>query len=407
MENPKRIETVSLEPLRVLHVLYMCEHGGIESWLLNLLRLGRNDVQFDICVLHRGSLDKDFVAAGAVIRKVPPGDPAYFRCPKELRNIIVDGKYDVVHFHLVDFSGHVLKIAADCGVPVRIAHSHTTSWEKNRWINLFKRSYQRFVNIPLLKKHATHLVACSHSAGQTMFGKIWNKVPSQVVYCGIDLGQYKQAFDRQRRLELCRKYGIPEDAIVVGTMGRLSFPKNHEFLLRLFDELSRRCSKYVLFIGGEGKLRTDLERQIKELSLQDRVFLPGACRNVPEIVCQLFDVFCLPSRFEGFAITLVEALAGGLATVCSDVITREILDCAPERFFPRSLSAPVSDWCDALEEGLRRKQTPQEGVELAAQTPFSIENSMESLLAVYRDRSKFSRSCSSVTVTVENTTNTE
>jgi glycosyltransferase involved in cell wall biosynthesis len=205
-----------------------------------------------------------------------------------------------------------------------------------------------------------------------------------MVYCGIPFEQFGKPTTKNARQSLRQQYGIPSDAVIIGSIGRLTRQKNYSFLLDVFAELTKRDSRYVLFIAGEGELRSSLEKKIYSLSLQKKVFLPGVCNNIPDLICSLFNIFCLPSIFEGFGIVFLEAAAGGLHTVCSNVITKDILEYIPDRFTLLSLSSPIADWCDALEIGITKRKTPQEGVEQLKQTPFSIEQSMESLITIYR-----------------------
>jgi glycosyltransferase involved in cell wall biosynthesis len=364
----------------------MWETGGIEAWLMNLLRQKRTDVQFDFVVLAKGKLESEAITLGGGIHRIPVHNPAYFRIPQELRTIIAEGNYDVIHSHLYDFSGNIMRLAAEYNVPVRVAHSHTTAAKDRSLLSFTKLVYHRLRTIPLLSKYATNLLACSNDAGNFAFGnRLWmEKRPKKMVYCGIPIEPYNVDFDPNKRLALCEQYGIPNDAIVIGNVGRMCYQKNQEFFIRVFVELAKRDKRYVLFIGGDGELRDSLVRQVEYLSLQDRVFMPGNCNNVPDLICHLFDAFCLPSRYEGFGIVLIEASAGGLHSVCSNILTNEIKSALPESFTELSLSSPLSDWCDAIEAGIQKKKTPREGCEQLRKTLFTIENSMENLLAIYR-----------------------
>jgi glycosyltransferase involved in cell wall biosynthesis len=190
-----------------------------------------------------------------------------------------------------------------------------------------------------------------------------------------------------QRQKLLDSYSLPQNSIIIGNVGTLDIPKNQLFLIRVFSELARRNNRYVLFIAGEGQLRKQLENLVKELNLQQRVIMPGNCSNIPELMTQLFDVFTLTSSFEGFGLVIVEAAAAGLHTVCSDIITNDLLQYLPRQITPLSLNVPISVWADALENGIKQRQTPQEGVTTIYQTPFCIENSAHSLSELYQKHS--------------------
>jgi glycosyltransferase involved in cell wall biosynthesis len=375
-------------PLRVLHIVGCMDRGGVETWLMNLLRLQNPELKFDLLVFGTGSYDEEAESLGATIIRLPHRPPSIYRNQNEIRTIIANGHYDAVHHHPPLCPGLTMKIAAECNVPVRIVHIHNTSRGQSLLINLIKNLYYHFFDKSGIIKYATSVLACSQEAGQSFLQDIWHKKRTKtMVYCGIAFEQFNKSTTEETRKLLCKQYGIPHDAIIIGSIGRLTRQKNYSFLLDVFAELTKRDSRYVLFIAGEGELRSSLEKKVRFLSLQEKIFLPGICNNISDLTCSLFDVFCLPSIFEGLPIVCLEAATGGLHTVCSN-ITREILERLPDRFTPLSFSSPLSVWCDALEAGIIKRKTPQEGFEQLKQTPFSIEQSMKSLITIYRGHGK-------------------
>jgi glycosyltransferase involved in cell wall biosynthesis len=383
-------KTSSGAPIRVLHFIGALNHGGIECWLMNLLRLQRPDVHFEFLTQSAGHFDQEANKLGAVIHRNPMYHYYTYRDHKPLQKIISQGNYDVVHIHHYSISGPIMRIAKECGVPVRVDHSHSSGFNfgGSRYrliVDLCKYQYRKWIDIPNIAKYSTTLLACSQEAGLFYFGKLWEQKKShEMVYCGIPLKPYRTTINSDIRKKLCEHFKIRNDAIVIGTVGRLSYPKNHEFLIHVFEELARRNDRYVLFIGGEGKLRPHLEKQIQKLRLQNRIFLPGSCDNVPKLLCHLFDVFVLPSRFEGLPVSTIEAVAAGLHTVCSNVITMDLLKHLSDPITILNLQDSVSNWCDAIEEGIKKRISPEEGINLVRATPFTIEHSMNALLRVYQ-----------------------
>ena len=372
-------------PLRVLHLIGSLGYGGVDHWLMNLLRLRRHEILIDFVVTSPGTLDAEARSLGANVHRIRPADPFPWN-NNDLRGILLKHQYDAVHVHTAEYACYALKTGAECGISVRIAHAHS-SGRPHPYSpkGVVRAAYHHTFNLSYCRKYATAILACSRDAGQFFFGRLWEKRrPEQMVYCGIPSAPYDVEFDRTKRLNLCRQYGLREDALVIGHFGRLSYPKNQFFLISVFAELARRNDRYILFVGGEGRLRKDLEEYVRKLNLDHRVVLPGSYQNGPELACQLFDVFFLPSIYEGLPIVLMEAVAGGLHGICSDVITREICDVVPECFSVLSLNDPIVRWADALEEGINRKRLPQEGAATLRKTPFTIEQSMDSLLRVYR-----------------------
>lgn len=113
-----------------------------------------------------------------------------------------------------------------------------------------------------------------------------------------------------------RYEGKREERIV--SVGRMDANKNHEMMIRTFAALAKRYPAYTLTIYGEGELRGHLEALAAELGVADRVFLPGV---IPDVARQTrrAALFLLTSYSEGVSNALIEALAGGLPVIATDV----------------------------------------------------------------------------------------
>jgi glycosyltransferase involved in cell wall biosynthesis len=112
--------------------------------------------------------------------------------------------------------------------------------------------------------------------------------------------------------------GLPVDGILIGTVGRLDPVKDHSSLLRAFAPLARVGEPARLVIVGEGQMRGEIETQIRELEIGDRVQMLGERQDVSEVL-KAFDVFTLPSIAEGISNTILEAMASGLPVVATRV----------------------------------------------------------------------------------------
>ena len=304
-----------------------------------------------------------------------------------MRELMKAGQYDVFHSHRPEHAGHLAKIAKELSIPCRIAHAHNTRWAKGRktFFNTLRYWRYRLLGQAMTRRYATSLLGSSNDGLRYFFGSgNYGKDVRKSLYCGIPLVPFEQQSVPALRSEYHGQYGIPQNSLVIGCVGSLDDQKNHRFLIRAFAELAKRDPRYVLFIAGEGYQRSNLETQVRSLNLTDQVRMPGICTNIPELMCNLFDVFALTSSFEGFGLVFVEAVAAGLHAVCSDVVTNDLLSVLPEWLTPLSLNAPLSIWADALEAGSKRRRTPMEGVQTIRQTPFSIENSAAALLDIYR-----------------------
>lgn len=304
------------EPIRVLQVVTHMNRGGLETMLMNYYRnIDRNKIQFDF-LTHRPENEKkdyddEIRSLGGKIYHMPvlnPFSPGY---KKSLDRFFKEHKeYKIVHSHLDCLSAYPLKAAKKNGVPVRIAHSHNTSQEKN--LKYLIKDYSK-KQIP---KYATHLFACGKEAGQWMFGK--HKF--QIMNNAIDAKKfiYNEEIRKQKRKEL----GV-EDKFLIGHVGRFNLQKNHEFLIDIFYEISKREPKSVLLLVGNGELEQTIKNKVQTLKLEEKVIFYGISEQIYEIL-QAVDAFVFPSLFEGLGIALVEAQAAGIESFASlDVIPQE------------------------------------------------------------------------------------
>ena len=111
------------------------------------------------------------------------------------------------------------------------------------------------------------------------------------------------------------RLGIPDDALVVGTVGRMDYQKAPEDLI---EAVSRLTSRAMLVWAGDGPLIDAARQLVTALGLQDRVFLLGNRDDVPEIL-PAFDVFAMASRYEGLPCVIVEAQQSGIPVVATAV----------------------------------------------------------------------------------------
>jgi glycosyltransferase involved in cell wall biosynthesis len=366
--------------IRVLHVLGTMDPGGVETWLMHLLRnIDRDRFQFDFCTCgpQPGLYAREIEQLGGKVLRCPKtANLVAFGC--RFRRILRQGNYDVVHSHVHFFSGTVLRWASAEGVPMRIAHSHTSNDGKpEMWA---RRSYRKFMRL-WIKQYATHGLAASRPAAARLFGNNWQADSRvRVLYCGIELDSFRQPINRE---EVRKELGIPVDAPVVGHVGRFVRPKNHRFLVEIAREvLRRRPETHFLFVG-DGPLRPEIEARVKAMGLSDRIHFTGTRTDVPRLMVAAMDVFVFPSHWEGLPVTLIEAQAAGLECVISDRVSSEavLLSQCVESL---PLSAVASHWASHVIKRLdapRQELTPH--IDMTAQSQFSIQESVRNLARVY------------------------
>ena len=293
--------------------------GGAETLLMNLYRkLNHKKVQFDFLThrLEKGDYDDEIIALGGRIYYLPPIRPhRYRKYFAELRDFFLNHQeYKVVHSHINENTGFVLRAAKNAGVPVRIAHSHLGSLPID-----YKLPF-RYYGRKHLKNNCTHYFACSKDAGKWLFGHSIKKDEKvTVLKNGVDYEDFK--YDNAAR-ERLRQQLVIEERFVIGHVGRFEKQKNHNFIIDIFWEVKKKRPDAVLLLIGNGKLRGSIENKVKKLGLKDSVKFLGVRSDIPQLM-QAFDLFLFPSLFEGLPVALVEAQAAGLKCIVSSTITRE------------------------------------------------------------------------------------
>jgi glycosyltransferase involved in cell wall biosynthesis len=363
-----------VRPIRVLHVVGKMSRGGVENWLMHVLRhTDRNAIHMDFLV-HTdapGVYDEEIREFGSdVIPCLRPSRPWNYAA--NFRRLLQEREpYDVVHSHVHHFSGFVLRLAKQAGIPARIAHSHIdcsavearAGFVRSRYLALMKH---------WIRSNATRGLAASKEAAADLFSPSWTRDDRwEVLHYAIDLGPFQAEIDRDAvRDEL----GLPRDALVVGHAGRFFEQKNHAFLAEIAAEFCRLEPRARLLLVGDGPLRPQIERLVAQLGIEDRVVFAGHRGDVPRLMKGAMDVFTMPSFHEGLPVAAIEAQAAGLPCILSDAISAETV--LNEDLGCRlSLGEPASVWAQSILEKGRARPDPTQALRFVEQSEFAIRNS--------------------------------
>lgn len=331
-------------PIRILHVLGALNRGGVETWLLHLLRgIDRERFHMDFLVhaMAPGVYDVEVRALGSAVLICPYPAPPWSYARRMRRLLQEHGPYDVVHSHVHHFSGFVLRLAQNAGVPSRIAHSHTTESPRG---GLMRRSYVALMR-HWLSRHATVCLSASRLAHEALFGSLNGKLAQRrLLPCGIDLTPFaEKVAPAVIRAEL----GLPSDAFVLGHVGRLAACKNHALLVALIAAMPREAPPPYLLLVGEGEMRSAIKDEAARRGVSERIVFAGGRADVARLLRGAMDVFVFPSHYEGLGLAAVEAQAAGLPCLLSDGVPEEATVVAP-LVRRMSLSQPPAAWAEAV-----------------------------------------------------------
>jgi glycosyltransferase involved in cell wall biosynthesis len=307
------------KPYRILHIIDHLGPGGAQEALLNLVKFAdRSRFELEVAAMHGFGVYYDLVRRAGV----PVHSLARHKLVPEylisLVRLLRQGRFDLVHCHLIAANLIAKPLAAICGVPVLFNHDQCN--DVFRYRNKVRLWLDRLAN-----GITDQIIAVSASTRKFLLE--WEKIPSHkvsLIYNAVDLERYSPGSEELRRQ--CRtQFGLPDTAKVVLGAGRLQAQKNFAGFLRAAAALSRRLPEVYFVIAGEGPDRGILENLARQLGLADRVRFLGFVTRMRELYLAS-DVLFFPSFFEGTPMTVLEAMAAGLPIVASEIDgTAEVL----------------------------------------------------------------------------------
>lgn len=329
-----------MEPIRVLQVVGRMGPCGLETLIMNWYRkMDRQKVQFDFLVHHEAvDFYEEEIAnlGGKIYRSSVMDDKNFIRYRRFLKNFFREHpEYRIVHGHHMGLGVFYFKAAKKAGVPVRIAHSHNSSYSKTL------RGWAKNLLTKKHGKYANYHFACSTIAGDYVFGRHGDY---EVINNGIDTEIFR--FRQEIRDRMRQELGVENKKVIIH-VGRFYDQKNHVFLIDIFRAFYDRHKDAVLLLVGEGPLEESIRKKVMELGLEAAVQFLGVRDDVQNLLCAA-DLFVLPSLYEGLSIVTIEAQAMGLPEVMTDNVPEEarLTDC----LIRRSLSDSVSEWARSMEE---------------------------------------------------------
>lgn len=339
-----------IKPIRILNIIGRMDRGGIETLIMNIYRnIDRTRIQFDFLAHYNkpsADYNEEIKRLGGMIYEMPQikteKSAKYhmiLKYRKALKHFFKEHQeYKVIHLHMTNTASIIIPIAKKHGnVKVIIAHSHLTR-AKEGFVGFVTNTLQKNI-----EKNSSDYFACSKDAAHWFFSKkTIDSGKVKILNNGIDTDKFK--FDMDVRIKLRKKLEL-ENSFVIGHVGRFYPQKNHEFIIRTFDLLSKVNDKAKLMLIGEGVLRGQYEKMVISLGLKDKVLFMGNRDDVHDLM-QAMDVFFMPSLFEGLPLVGIEAQAAGLPCVFSDTITKEVELSEDVTFL--KLDQSKEDWVKSL-----------------------------------------------------------
>jgi sugar transferase (PEP-CTERM/EpsH1 system associated) len=307
---------VTSSPPLIVHLIYRLDFGGLETLLVDTInRMPATKYRHAIiCLTHYTEYSKKITQAGVELYALqkPPGLglKTHLTIWKLLRRL----RPSILHtYNLATIEYNAVAFLA--GVPVRIHAEHgrhaSDPEGKNR-----KHNFLRWLMIPFIDRYVP-VSADLQRWLRTVVGVPTAK--NQLIHNGVDTDYF---LPKKLNREEVPQHHFPDDAFVIGTVGRIQDVKNQAGLIdafiRLRDLLPTEKSKLYLAIIGDGPLFNTLKLKIQAAGIAESVWLPGSRTDIADILRQ-FSVFVLPSIAEGTPVTILEAMSTGLPVVATRV----------------------------------------------------------------------------------------
>ncbi|OBW94402.1 glycosyltransferase [Gallibacterium salpingitidis] len=364
-----------------IHLLYLCGiavHGGVGSYLKTV---AQNFPQ-DKYVLHiTYYAPQRFAEFEEAILQHNPTVVFHHLPAFSIKNLLT-GKlwratkalyqqyhFDLVHAHNPYLSFIHFYYAKQHKIKGRILHSHSSQPSGSKIKAQINRLFYQFT-----KLFVTDRIACSRVAGEFLF----KHKPYQIIYNAIACEQF--VFKPEVSQQLREQFQLDNNTIVLGHVGNFEPVKNHQFLLRIMQQLAAQEQPYKLFLVGVGPQQAEQQQWVKEHHLTDKVVFLGYRKDVPQLL-NLFDLFLLPSLFEGFPLSTLESQCNGLPTLVSNTVTDEVAVTDLVHFYP--INGTVDSWVTAIEQTKLNQQRESYATRMREQG-FSIEQHIQQLLDYYQ-----------------------
>lgn len=394
------MKTAPPEPKRVLHIIDGFGAGGAETWLLATVKYLKANpsvgLQFDFLAAggQERIFDEEIRQQGSNIFYLKYSYRNFFRFRKGLKKILTENKYIAVHNHQDFISGWHFLLGAGYWPPVKISHLHNPY----NFVHNYVVSPLRWVSFKLgrlLMVLLTDKITGTSNLVMDEYG--YNKWPYKSkrvapAYCGFDTSQFR--FKASAKATLAAELGWQTHSRVGLFAGRIGLQdydtaanqKNPVFAFDVATTLIQQHNDWnFAFVGFKGKQGEELEQKALAAGVEDRIRFLGLRKDIFAIMSAA-DVLLFPSLWEGLGMVAVEAQAAGLPVLASDSIPEEAI-LVKELLKRKSLSAPVSEWVDAIPALADQQLASRESYNAAIRnSPFSIENSVQYLATLYNQQ---------------------
>lgn len=296
--------------IRVMFVTPCFGYGGLERVMLDIISgLDRSRFTPSFCTLLAPDVEmfrklEDLDIPCTVIDK---GEGISWSLVLKLARLLRRERIDLVNSHDIGATLYAAPAARLAGIDAVVHTDHSQILTKTRLLPVYRWILQHLV---------ADSVTVSYDLEEYLAGKMRvDRGRIVTIPNGIDVTRFRNSADDPGLRE---ELGIPDRAKVIGSIGRLTEQKGMEYLINAFGDISKRYPDAFLVIVGDGELRASLEERAVKNNIDGKVLFTGIRDDIPRML-GMFDIFVLPSLWEGQPITIMEAMASGRPIVATDV----------------------------------------------------------------------------------------
>jgi len=378
---------------RVLHVITVLSVGGVEMWLIELLRHmrqmsenGKPTESFEILMTggRRHELDDLAASLGAKLHYIPFSRRSFLGFAKRFQKLLREGQYTAIHDHQDYAAGWHFLAGAGTLPPLRIVHVHNAPARLRESGRTAARRKLLRVSAAAIRRFATHVLGTSSQIlRQYRFEPAGYPLQEvRALHCGFDTSRFKEPHAESNDA-VCDEIGWPAGSKIALFVGRLDAFKNADFAVDVAKAaIDKGCDLRLMLVGGGERARERLESDVRSAGYGDRIHFAGRRHDVARLMAAS-HCFLFPSIEEGLGMVAVEAQAAGLSVIASDTVSREIV-VIPDLVTFLPLSAGVGVWADRLCQVIAAPRGDTEtSNEVVRNSSFSIESSYRALHSVY------------------------
>jgi glycosyltransferase EpsF len=356
------------------------DRAGAETMIMNLYRvIDKNKIQFDFLYFtsKKCDFDEEIESLGGKIYRILESNPlSRMLATKNL--LLKNTQWETVHAHNLFSNAFHMYAAHKARVKQRISHAHSNDTQNS---NKILNSIYQYISRKVQSKYATEFLACTPEAGKFLFP---NKRNVQVLKNSID-SEYFVKIGEENKDYLRKQFNINDSALVLLQIGRLNPIKNHQFSLKIANELKNKNIKFKLFFAGKGGLLRQLEEQVKGLNLENEIVFLGLRTDVANLLAGS-DLMLMPSLYEGFGVVLLEAQAIGIPSLISHTIPSDA-DIGIDLIYVKSLKESAEIWANRIIEILKENVEIEKGKRLLKLREFGYDHhiSAQVLFELYKN----------------------